>query len=314
MSFDRDRINGFILVLVRPTQMHTNPTRNLKPMKISLNLALALLLCLQLSRGQNALPVLLSNLNASSSCPELEGAWAYDLADHKGLWFHSGDRYLWVLVPKQELEFTHDTLSASQKAALFEGLNISSGKVYCDDSGGTIQHQFIKDPGASGSRFSFDFERSGDRLKYWILDENGSRDIEGQAHKLAGRNDTNPEGCSSINGFWRYDLPEQDGYAVVFGHYFGWILVANDYWTGAPNLESSMGKALGYDNIIAAAGRVSCDGDGKYTWHIEYAKNPESEGTSFSTQNYQEGNSMQYWFFDELGNRIEPPGRTVRVE
>lgn len=251
---------------------------------------------------------------AQSSCKVLEGVWQYDLPDGKGMWFSQNDRYLWVLNPKDRKAFSSGQTIPEEKAQAFDELNFSTGTFSCNGNRATVTHRFSKDPQQAGQSFQFDFEIKDGRARYWIIQADGSRGVEGNSNKIADFMPNAQKGCDRLNGFWEYDLPDLYG---IFAHshgYFGWILVDKKYWDAKTSPGTKDAKAQAFDKVMADAGIVTCTDQGRFTWNLLHAKNPMAENTFFHTDNIFEKDQTQWWIVDPAGKRTENGGKAKRLK
>lgn len=252
-----------------------------------------------------ALSPILLTAQTSLDCTALEGVYEYDLGDQRGFWFCQGDRYLWILVDKERPEFSGDQPTPEEKAAAFDALNISTGTISCEGNRGTIHQEITKDPSLAGTSFQFDFEKDGDIATSWIIQEDGSRGAVFPSHRLADLEAPVKDGCSRMRGFWRYDLPEQDGMFVASDDYFAWIVVNKEFWANPPDLNTVEGKAMAFDNITAASGTYTCNDGSRFEWNRLHAKDYRAEKALFSTESEFEGTVQTYFGWDAEENRTE---------
>ena len=256
----------------------------------------------------------LLSAQSKSTCAELEGVWQYDLPTERGMFFCSNNRYVWVLIPKDRKPFAAEQPTSAEKATAFDYLNISTGTFACDGKRVTATHLYTKNPKESGQSFQFDYEKKDGKIKYWVIQADGSRGVEGNSYKIADFKAATQNGCDRMNGFWEYDLPDHHGIFVHSGGYYSWIWVQKKFWDSKPAISSLESKALAFDNIIATAGTVNCDNQGRYTWNRIHAKNYRAESYFFSSENEFKNDTMYYWNLDTNGKRIEPSGKNIRLK
>ncbi len=250
-----------------------------------------------------------------TDCPEHNGAWIYDLPDQEGIALAMDGYVMAVRYAKGRKPFAGENPTLEEKAAAFDAMNIAMGKWTCDGKRGYVTYQYHKDPGISGQSFSFDYVIEGHQTTYWGIQPDGSRAAEpGHSHQVADPVTTPANNDGYPNGFWRYELPDQVGYAAIMGNYFAWIIIDKAFLADPPDLNTLEGKAAAYDAILADAGTFAYDGNSRFVWNRTFAKNTQDATLPLLSENELHGNTINYWVLDPDGKRIEPGGKNVRAE
>ena len=127
-----------------------------------------------------------SNAQNASKNPSITGTYIYELEGQEGMCIITKMHYTFVLTAKDRKPFQGSEPSETEKAAAFSSTIADGGTYKFVGAGKVLAHRlYSTNPQLVGKEFTFEYEFDGDLLKYWVLQEDGSRGPMGKARRIS---------------------------------------------------------------------------------------------------------------------------------
>ncbi|UCG68004.1 MAG: lipocalin-like domain-containing protein [Thermoplasmata archaeon] len=144
-------------------------------------LSLGVCLCAftTLTQGEEAVDI------KAEDNPSLVGTYVYELEGLEGMAIWTETHFIWLLYSKARKPFKDENPTDSELANAFKNLTADGGTyTFTGPSRAKIHRLFSSVPNWVGTEFEFEYEFDGDLLKYWIIQEDGSRGPMGKGRKI----------------------------------------------------------------------------------------------------------------------------------
>jgi hypothetical protein len=235
----------------------------------------------------------------------LAGVWKYENQGKEGICIASPTHIIWIESEKSRMELPEINPGDEAKELALAKVEAAAGE-WKMESPNRARARFIysANPAQVGIYSSWDFVIEGDKITYWVIDENGNRTSPGFARKISEWSSAGD--CSLHNGVW--DYVDMKGIYLHSGNYGAWF-IQNKPVEAASGLAS---KASAFDAVNAAVVVGSKYAEKKYVWSVLHAVDARKEGESYITELDASGlPNMNLWFLDHLG---KPVGNAVRTK
>jgi hypothetical protein len=237
----------------------------------------------------------------------LAGVWKYENQGKEGICIASPTHIIWIESERGRIELPDVNPGDEAKALALSTVEAAAGE-WKMESPNRARARFIYsvDPGQVGKYSSWDFVIDGDKITYWIIDQNGNRTSPGFARKISEWSSAGD--CSVHNGVW--DYVDLKGIYLHSGNYGAWF-IQNKPVDAATGLAS---KASAFDAINAAVVVGSKYAGKKYVWSVLHAVDARREGESYITELDASGLPiMTLWFVDHQGKPMGSVYKTRRI-
>lgn len=200
-------------------------------------------------------------LLAQSPPAEVLGVWKYQLKKQEGVSIVTPTHFIWIINQKNRSEFVKEELSQTEQIKAYEAMNVAAGTVtYLGDKRIKMTYTHHSTPQLVGTSFEWTYEKEGDLLQFWIMQDDGSKGPRMQSKKLS---DWEVGGdCSAFNGVWAYE--EWNGLYIQCRNYGLWLINSQ----AIANVTTDEEKVRAFANISGSAAMSDCLANDKGFWNV----------------------------------------------
>ena len=116
----------------------------------------------------------------------IAGTYEYVLDDREGIAVLTETHFGWIVTEKNRSSFSSESPTDAEKADAFSSTIAGAGThKLVGPSRVTAKWLYNVNPSAVGKEFTWEYEQDGDTMKYWVLQEDGSRGPMGRSRRVS---------------------------------------------------------------------------------------------------------------------------------
>lgn len=207
--------------------------------------------------------VLVSGFTLLSQSPPAEvlGVWKYQLENQERMSIVTPTHFIWVITAKNRSDLQEENPSLAEKIKAYDAMNVAAGTVtYLDNKKIKFTYTHHSIPQFVGTSFEWTYEKEGDFLQFWIIQDDGSKGPQMQSKKLSDWEVS--EDCSEFNGVWTYE--EWNGLYIQCRNYGLWLINSQPM----DKVTTDEEKATAFDRIGGSAAISDCLGAHRGVWIV----------------------------------------------
>lgn len=212
-------------------------------------------------------------LLAQSPPAEVLGVWKYQLENREGMSIVTPTHFIWIINHKNRSEDHKEERSQAEQIKAYDAMNVAAGTVaYLGNKKMKFTFSHHSSPQLVGSSFEWTYEKEGDLLQFWIMQDDGSKGPGMQSKKLS---DWEVGGdCSAFNGVWAYE--EWNGLYIQCRNYGLWLINSQ----AIAKVTTDEEKVKAFANIGGSAALSDCLANNKGIWNVIHDSDVRSEKES----------------------------------
>lgn len=200
-------------------------------------------------------------LLSQSPPAEVLGVWKYQLETQEGMSIVTPTHFIWVITAKNRSDFQAENPSIAEKVKAYDAMNVAAGTVtYLGNKKIKFTYTHHSTPQLVGTSFEWTYEKEGDLLQFWIIQDDGSKGPQMQSKRLSDWGVS--EDCSEFNGVWAYE--EWNGLYIQCRNYGLWLINSQPI----DKVTTDEEKVTAFDRIGGSAAISDCLGAGRGVWNV----------------------------------------------